>query len=1133
MSTVYDILSTAIQDQNPLVLLLGQHAWADVGGIDTVLDIALNRLNKGLDARSGWHSLLDGSELTASTFEWLAERFQRRVHPTSLEILADIPWSAVFTSSLDPTLDRLFSRGGREPDPVLINDYFPKVVRSRARPPLYYLFSQAGIHDPKALPPMNRTELNAHRFRHTVQLLNRLHETVTAVGYIAVEGFKPGSDWLRVDDLLGAISGASVGQVLWFGGMPELRGDSLVDFNSAIERGQIIVEDASLSSVISELRALERLPDLLPLESEDVGVITFGQQNQLAASPELRLKIEAVASIVDDSWTAFLPPLGSESEYSIFRRFHGQLEGPRLLVEGVRRGFAIERDFESSLLKSVRGAVANHSSIDGPIIVKGQSGTGKSVALARVLWKVRQDKSAAVLYSIGRIPQAEEVSSFCEAAEEAGAKSTLIVCDANRDVDHYYDLLMRLRSRGRRAVVLGSHYLVHDNVELRWNMSIEAPVNLSKEEREKLAALLTRHSEILDPRLLEGEHFLGFLYRFLPPSRSKISLGLGDEAYANEQTLRELGRQAIPVEPITAVHQALIDAGVLEPNQPLFDKDPVDPLANFGDAATRIIDLVMVAGTLDCPVPFNLLLRAATENSSSFDGASFGNLFGKLGLFKWQHVDNEGNELLVAPRLTLEARLICRRRLGSEAAEANHLLELIGAVRSGIERQEELDFLLKLLQQINPDGQRNGRYREYLSVVAKKLTEIRQKHNVVDARLMLQESSFRRAAVRTEAVDDEAILPLLEEARNIVQDALNQIESGELRAPKKTKHNLLVEHAALYGFLSIDKARRKKTAGEIWSSYEAAQRAVRRAVAATESYYPLDVGLWTPDDLLKEAELTPIHRRELIADIYATLDQVEKDSLRPSQRDKFDVRKYLIGKTLENEALTEEAYTELEARGSTAGYYLRAREYAPDLGRDSGDFQGREDMSKARRASEFLSERFQQIESDSRCLFLLLECRWISEMGGRPLRGERQPLPSENDVVRELLDLVRALNNASGESSRHGTRYLEAVLTWLLGEYTQARMLFRQLADDTDFENPSRVIRRHLVTSSDSTPRRFEGRLERQRGENDWEIRIDGLSQLIYLRGRDFQDDDITDGRTIRGFGIGFNFIGPIAHPLR
>ena len=63
-------------------------------------------------------------------------------------------------------------------------------------------------------------------------------------------------------------------------------------------------------------------------------------------TPEERLRVEAVASVVDDAWTAFLPPLGPDAEYVAFRRFHGDLGGNRLLVEGGRRGFAIERDFE-------------------------------------------------------------------------------------------------------------------------------------------------------------------------------------------------------------------------------------------------------------------------------------------------------------------------------------------------------------------------------------------------------------------------------------------------------------------------------------------------------------------------------------------------------------------------------------------------------------------------------------------------------------------------------------------------------------------------------------------------------------------------------------------------------------------
>ena len=1135
MSTVLDIISTAVQDQKPLILLLGQHAWADTGGRDTVLDIALKRLNKKPDDFAGWHSLLDGSELTANTFEWLAERFERRVHPTSLEILAEIPWSAIFTSSLDLTLTRLFSKEGREPEPISTNDEFPKVVRSRARPPLFFLFSQAGIVDPIARPPSNAAELIARAIQHTVPLLNRLLQTATAVGHIIVDGFQPERDWLMVDHVLGAIANASVRQVIWCGGTPELSGPSLAFFNTAVNRGQIIVETASLSAIISELRAFDRLPDLLPPESEDFGVVSFGPQNWLETTPELRITTQAVASIVDDSWTPkFLPPLGPESEYSLFRRFHGHLEGPRLLVEGVQRNFAIERTFESSLLRTVKRAVANHASIKGPIIVSGQSGTGKSVALARIVARIREGKNAAVLYSIGRIPQAEEVSSFCEAAEEAGARSTLIVCDANRDVDSYYDLLMGLRSRGRRAVVLGSHYLPPESDDPKWStIGLDAPVNLTRDEKDKLAALLTRYLEAPAPSLLEEENILGFLYRFLPPSRPRISLGLGDEAYANEQILREIGRQSLPTTPVTAMQQALIRAGVLKSHQTLFDQEQEDPITGHEDAASKIIDFVMVAGTLDCPIPLNLLLRAANQQYRDLDLSFLGDLFDKVGLFKWQDADSEGNGLSVAPRLRLEAQLICRRRLGSAEAEADRLSELIGAVRSGVERDEELYFLLNLLQQINPDGQRNAQYRSHLASFAKELTRIRRTHRVVDARLMLQESAYRRAAIRTNVVEDNDRLPLLEEARNIVQEALDQIDSGELETSRKTRRNLLVELAALYGFLSTDRARRKAESDEIWSSYDAARTAIKRAVGATENYYPLDVGLWTPADLLDIAELSSWQRGELIADIYATLEQVEEEFLKPTQRDRFDERRMKVGATIGNEELTQEAYSQLEDRGLTAGYYLRAREYAPTLEPETIEVSGEEDLRRAKRASDFLSAHFQRIENDSRCLFLLLECRWISEMGRRPLRGERQPLPSEERVIRELLDIVRALNNASGESSRYSTRYLEAVLSWLMGEYQHSRRLFRELSHDTDFENPGRVIRRHLMTASGSIPREFEGRVERSRGKNDWAIKVDGLSQFVPILERDFPNDSLAYGRTVKGFGIGFNFIGPIADPLR
>ena len=1134
MTTPSDLLISAIEEQRPIVLILGQDAWVDSANGDTLLSKALSRLGRDGHAQRGWPALLRTPPLPHEFYDWLAERFKRRVQPPSLEVLSELPWSAVFTSALDPTLRGLLEGQGREPGVVLTADETPPAVRSRARPPLYYLFSRAGEQDPKARPPVSRRELNSRRTAHAVPLLNRVLETATTLGLVVVDGFRSGRDWFRIEDLLGIIGDAAPNQVLWFGGRPRIRDEEADEFDEAVASERILVAPQRLGTLVAELRALDRLPSFTPPDSEDVGVITLRGGRRLETTPEERLRVEAVASIVDDSWTTFLPPLGKDAKYDTFRRFHGDLEGPRLLVEGIRRKFAIKRDFERKLLRQVSSAIAGHASIKTPIVVEGQSGTGKSVALARTVAYVREKKIAPVLYSIGRIPQPQEVSDFCESAEKAGAKATLIVCDTNSDVDQYHDLLMGLRSRGRRVVVLGSQYRDSPNVYNSANI-IAAPTFLSNDEQHKLENLLDDYFDYQPGlALLANRHILPFLYRVLPASRPRIGAGLGAEARAAEQKIRSRSRQSRPVRPITQLHQQLIEKGWAPEEAPLFNERQAELLQQDGeDVAGRIIDLVMVAGSLNSPIPVNLLVRAVTKESQAVDLSPIADLFRDLDLFRWEPTDPEGRELLVTPRLPLEAQLICHRRLGGPESESNRLLDLIGAVRTGIDGRYEIQFLRDLLQQVGADGLRGQRYKHAYVAIARELTKLRRKYSVVDARLVLQESAFRRSAVRHNAVDDSEVLPLLEEARDAIQFALDGIADGSIRAARRTRQNLLVERAALYGFLANNHVSHGSSASEIWSSYEAARTAVDRAVSASDSYYPLDVGLWTPADLMESNQLPEFKRAELATDIYSRLDQVESDSLPPSQRERFYERQGKVGSVLQDYELTNNAYTELEKMGSTAGYFLRAREYVSQLRRDAIEISTHEDINGAKKAAEFLNERFNKIESDQRCLSLLLECRWISSTRRRLFRGERQPLPVDDATRRDALEVVRAMNQAAGEASRHVSRYLEAVLTWLVGDEQSAVQIFRDLAQETDYEFPGRVIRRHVITDADGKPRRFQGRIERGLGEGRWVIRVDQLNQRVDLLSRDFQYEDVSYGRTIKGFGIAFNFIGPIADPIR
>ena len=326
--------------------------------------------------------------------------------------------------------------------------------------------------------------------------------------------------------------------------------------------------------------------------------------------------------------------------------------------------------------------------------------------------------------------------------------------------------------------------------------------------------------------------------------------------------------------------------------------------------------------------------------------------------------------------------------------------------------------------------------------------------------------------------------------------------------------------------------KRSDRSVDLWSTYQASKVAVKHAVSSADNYYPHDVGLWTPTWIFNSDRLSELQRAELAADIYSSLDQVEPSTLPPTQRVRFDSRRYQVGESLGDYVLSDLAYSELERQNATAGYFLRAKSYAPDLSKDHGDVFSDSERAKANQAADFLAERIQKIQADERCLSLLLECRWIAEMGRRLLRGEREPLPPEN-MGEKILGIVRTLIQASGDSSQYRMRYLEGTLAWLARDYRAAGEIFRQLAYDTDNVYRGRIVKRHLLSKQDHTPGVFSGRIERQVGDRRWRLYVEEVQQSIDLIDSDFAREDIRYGRSLSGFAIAFSFIGPIADPIR
>ena len=291
--------------------------------------------------------------LPSDFYTWMAERLSLCPIPLGVDAIADVPWSAVFTSSLDPSLMRVLNNDKREANAILTGAEVPPAARSTARTPVYYLFGRAGASDSLSMPPNSRPSLRIRTSVHTIPMLNRLPDTVTSLGLLVIDGLLSTEDWLNPDLLLPILEQMSPGRILWCG----FKAEAILnkDIVNLIESGHITVTHSHLAEILARLAVDGRLNDLSSRRvSDQASTLTVNSKDQagfvFSIPPALRIRVETSASIVDDSWTSFNAPLGQETEYAMFRRFHGDLEGAKGTVEGNTQGFRSRPSFRSSTL---------------------------------------------------------------------------------------------------------------------------------------------------------------------------------------------------------------------------------------------------------------------------------------------------------------------------------------------------------------------------------------------------------------------------------------------------------------------------------------------------------------------------------------------------------------------------------------------------------------------------------------------------------------------------------------------------------------------------------------------------------------------------------------------------------------
>ena len=856
------------------------------------------------------------------------------------------------------------------------------------------------------------------------------------------------------------------------------------------------------------------------------------RNRSIPISREVWNRISNSATLIDGHILASPPPISRDALYWEFRRFLFEC-GTRPLWSGFARGLAFHREFEQSLQNKAIRQLDRESSTDHPIVVHGQTGTGKTMALGNLAFTIAKSEKYPVIFIERRTqrPVDSDIDECCRWLEDHGADATLIVWDGMVQQSDYHELQGYLASRGRKAVVVGSSY--------KLNMSddhlIEVPDQLSANEAIEFAnflenlgiSLTERHRDDLEKR---DPSYLVALYRHLAPARPQITTGVIQELEQLESELVDAVNLFLPTDPLAgSLATAFLSAGIID--QSWMDEVGVRTGTQVSAAKVgELVDIVTVPGRFGINIPVELLAR--TWGQSDF--AEISQILHGCDLF--HAFEDAAGRVTVGPRHPLEAQLVVQARVGTVQGESSIVSKIVKAIRPstwGSDESDEISFVIELLRAVGPQGNERLRFTPYFRELAEAISEVRESRKIQSPRLILQEANFLREWVTTlsqQGNRPEEASDVLAQAQLILNEALDLLMDNPRQWRLRTF--IATELASTLGAATIDSIHTGATNKIVRQSFEQVLDAVRRARAIDfNTYSPVDVLVWSTTALAQPGVVDDNTRTEAIVDVLDALETVDPELLDGRNREQFHGRRLEVGKLLGNQELSESAFQSLLSMGSAAGFYIRAREM----------IQGAENPTNGNVANlrpykgswEYLESHRAQISHDPRCLNLLFNHWWLSRTRHRLFDDERVVLPFQKDDWEYALRLIGELR-AQGSHRDLALSLLEAISLFHLNRLPAALQLFREVESES-YKMPGRrrILRSFLASNPTGNPSEFHGTVRQvdPRGHRA-QVFVDEIGHFITFLPTDFGRPDIRQGDSLGEFHIAFNFIGPVADPL-
>jgi hypothetical protein len=1123
-----DYLLGTLAKRRPTILLLGQSyldtSIAENGFLKSVADYFKLDASKNSPLLDQLCEALETGDLSGN-LRYLHRRSEVTPITEALENLSEFAWSSVFTSVIDEVWVRAFKKPWRSLNSIFTEAAWPLEARDPNNLCSTFLFGCVDKEDEDCRIPVGPFRFE-ERLQSAVTLLRRLPEVTTPWGVVLIDGYNPKSDWLKPKDLYPVLNALGSGQAFIFSSDSAIQSDKYL--SKLADDGKLLLLD-------------QRLSDFLLLAA-DRGVISFGDPaNKLPGGRQITIdsvphiipkdlwqNLTGIATVLDDN--VLIPPssLSAEQSYIDYRSFLAEPVKPNNWI-GFARGYVFERDFEVLLRLECEKRLRNNRLHLNPIILHGESGTGKTVAMADVAYKIASECVYPTLFIDRSVsaPDWRPIDRFLNWAEDRGASACLILWDGMRVDDSYVSLQRRLADRGRKVVVVGSTYLSQKPSANH----IEAPRELNSNEHSKFKCYLGEHTPefaqaLNDAHISIDPTFLVALYRILPSTRPRLAIGIsGELEWAGKEIFDRIKHAEAQTTSFNSLQIAFQQI-------PFFhgtvDKANDDATSNGGNSlkeeVRELIALVMVPGKYGFKVPIELLLSSLGRNINTAAITAL-----QTGVLTWFEMQN--GDVFVGPRHSLEAKMYLDLQYGGTAeTEADYICKLIHGLKRGVSGEGQIDFIVDLLKHVGPNSpivRNKTHFQRCILTFANALTGLRKDKSVISPRLMLQEATFYREAVKsTEAVRAP------KERRGMLETAVEVLSSAKDRAdcPEALKSSISAELAACYG--SMIRTFEDDVVGqkEVMTLYSRARDALREAVRRNWANAHAVVTLgWISRNMLDSSALDEAARNEIQAELLFRFDDAIPTSFDSVQLDYFLTEKMRVFETIGKQDLADETFQTLKDVGSKAGYFLRARAYFDDFPDSDPSAETLEGM---KRAESFLRESWAEVFSDERCLGLYLNVWWFIKTHQPRFVKERQILPFSDEDWLKLAEIASGLKALKEPDPPAWIKFLAALALFHCGDVGNSLREFRGMSSDINLQVGGNRLKKYYVASQDGVPLTYDGTVRGRVEENRFgEIWVNRLRHAIPIVPRDFDKHDLRQGETVADFHIAFSYAGPIAQP--